>query len=245
MDIIAQQSSLNGSHVVIFGGSSGIGLATAATVKAKGATVTLIGRTQAKLEYAAKAIGGAQTAIANIVDRKSVESVFGVMGKLDHLVITTGGMNVGKLADSDVDHLLIELQQRLMGSVYAIKSALPFMSATGSIVLMGGQFSDRPPGNGASVIAAAVRGMEALARSLALELKPIRVNVISPGLIDTPLFDVFGAESRAALFAQVSEQLPVGRTGRADEVGEAIAFLLGNGYMNGEVLHIDGGGRFV
>lgn len=242
---ISTQTSLNGAHVVIFGGSSGIGLATAVAAKAKGAIVTLIGRTPAKLEAAARKIEGAQTAIADIAERKSVEAVFNGMTRVDHLVITAGGLHVGKLADSDPDQLLVEIQQRIAGAVYAIKAALPSMLPTGSIVLMGGQFSDRPPANGASITAAAVRGIEALARSLALELKPIRVNVIAPGLIDTSLFDVFGSEGRAAIFAQAAEQLPVGRAGRADEVGEAITFLLSNGYMNAEVLHIDGGGRFV
>lgn len=242
---IKSQTPLNGAHVVIFGGSSGIGLATAVAAKAKGAIVTLIGRTPAKLEAATRKIGGAQTAIADIAERKSVEAVFNGMTRVDHLVITAGSLHVGKLADSDPDQLLVEIQQRIAGAVYAIKAALPSMPPTGSIVLMGGQFSDRPPANGASITAAAVRGIEALARSLALELKPIRVNVIAPGLIDTSLFDVFGSEGRAAIFAQAAEQLPVGRAGRADEVGEAITFLLSNGYMNAEVLHIDGGGRFV
>lgn len=242
---ISTQTSLNGAHVVVFGGSSGIGLATAAAAKAKGAIVTLIGRTPAKLEAAARKIGGAQTAIADIAERKSVEAVLNGMTRVDHLVITAGVLHVGKLADSDPDQLLVEIQQRIAGAVYAIKAALPSMPPTGSIVLMGGQFSDRPPAHGASITAAAVRSIEALARSFALELKPIRVNVIAPGLIDTSLFDVFGPEGRAAIFAQAAEQLPVGRAGRADEVGEAIIFLLSNGYMNAEVLHIDGGGRFV
>jgi NAD(P)-dependent dehydrogenase (short-subunit alcohol dehydrogenase family) len=119
------------------------------------------------------------------------------------------------------------------------------MPPTASIVLTGGQLSDRPSGHGTSVIAAAVRGVEALARSLALELKPIRVNVISPGFVDTPLFDTFGPENRAAVLAQAAAALPGGRIGRAEELGEAIAFLLGNRYINAEILHIDGGGRFV
>lgn len=242
---ISTQIPFKGAHVVIFGGSSGIGLATAVAAKAKGAIVTLVGRTPAKLEAAARKIGGAQTAIADITERKSVEAVFNGMTRVDHLVITAGALHVGKLADSDPDRLLVDIQQRIAGAVYAIKAALPSMPPTGSIVLMGGQYSDRPSANGTSITAAAIRGIEALARSFALELKPIRVNVIAPGLIDTSLFDVFGPEARAAIFAQAAAQLPVGRAGRADEVGEAIIFLLSNGYMNAEVLHIDGGGRFI
>ena len=85
-------------------------------------------------------------------------------------------------------------------------------------------------------------GIEALARSLALELKPIRVNVISPGFVDTPLFDALGQEVRTAILAEAAQALPGGRVGRPVEIAEAIILLLSNGYMNAEVLHIDGGG---
>ncbi|MBC8733289.1 SDR family oxidoreductase [Paraburkholderia sp. UCT2] len=244
MNTVAQ-ISLNGAHVVVFGGSTGIGLATAVAVKAKGAAVTLVGRTLAKLEAAASEIGGARAVVADISDRKSVEAVFDGMTRVDHLVITAGGLHFGKLADTDPDQLLVAIHERIAGPLYAIKAVLPLMPPTGSIVLTGGQYSDRPSGNGAAVISAAVRGVEALARSLALELKPIRVNVISPGLIETPLFDSFGAEGRAAIFNQATDTLPGGRAGYPDEVAEAIILLLSNGYMNAEVLHIDGGGRFV
>jgi NAD(P)-dependent dehydrogenase (short-subunit alcohol dehydrogenase family) len=174
-----------------------------------------------------------------------VEAVFDNMTQVDHLVITAGSLTAGTVAESDPDQLLAALHERIAGPLYAIKAALRLMQPTGSIVLTGGQYSDRPSGNGTSVIAAAVRGIEAFARSLALELKPIRVNVISPGFVETPLFDVFGPDGRAAILKQAADALPGGRVGTADEVGAAIAFLLSNNYMNAEVLHIDGGGRFV
>jgi NAD(P)-dependent dehydrogenase (short-subunit alcohol dehydrogenase family) len=210
-----------------------------------GATITLVGRTPEKLAAAANTVGGARTAVADIADRKSVEAVFKGTKRVDHLVITAGSLQVGTLADSDPDRLLEAIHERIAGPLYAIRAALPLMPPTASIVLMGGQLSDRPSGEGAAIISAAVRGVEGLARSLALELRPIRVNVISPGFVDTPLFDSFGAESRAAIFKRAAETLPGRRVGRPDEVGEAITFLLANGYMNGEVLHIDGAGRFV
>jgi NAD(P)-dependent dehydrogenase (short-subunit alcohol dehydrogenase family) len=236
---------LHSAHVVVFGGSTGIGLATAEAAKAQGAIVTLVGRTAAKLAAAAAEIGGVRTAVADIADRKSVEAVFSGMTSVDHLVITAGGLAGGRLAETDPDQLLTAIQERIAGPLYAIKAALPLMPPTGSIVLTGGQFSDRPSGNGVSMISAAVRGIEAVARSLALELKPIRVNVISPGFVDTPLFDVLGQETRTAILAEAAQALPGGRVGRPAEIAEAIMLLLSNGYINAEVLHIDGGGRFV
>ncbi|VWB59152.1 short-chain dehydrogenase [Burkholderia lata] len=244
MNEATQSSALDGAHVVVFGGSSGIGLAAAAAAKAKGAGVTLVGRTRAKLESAAQAIGGARIEVADIADRHAVEAVFGTIARVDHLVVTAGRFIAGKLNETDPDQLLAALQERIAGPVYAIRAALPLMPATGSIVLTGGQLSDRPA-QGVSVIAAAVRGVEALAQSLALELKPIRVNVVAPGFVETPLYDAFGPEARDTILAGAASSLPGGRVGRADEVGEAIAFLLGNGFMNGEILHIDGGGRLV
>jgi NAD(P)-dependent dehydrogenase (short-subunit alcohol dehydrogenase family) len=237
-------ASLRGAHVVVFGGSTGIGLATARAAKASGARITLVGRAAAKLEAAAATLGGVRTAVADIVVRDQVEALFADMGGVDHLVITAGALAGGRLAEADPDLLLAVLQERIAGPLYAIKAALPRMPPTGSIVLTGGQFSDRPAA-GFSVVSAAVRGLEALAGSLALELRPIRVNVIAPGFVDTPLFDGLGDDARTALLTHAAAQLPGGRIGRADEVADAILLLLRNGYLNGEVLHVDGGGRLV
>lgn len=238
-------TALQDAHVVIFGGSTGIGLATAEAAKAGGATVTILGRSEEKLAAAARKIAGIRTIMADISDRKSVEAAFAGLPRVDHLVITAGGLAGGRLAETDPDMLLRAIQERIGGALYAIKSVLPLMPPEGSIVLMGGQFSDRPSGNGVAVISAAIRGIEALARALALELRPIRVNVISPGFVATPLFDVLGDENRAALLDGAAAMLPGKRIGRPQEIAEAILLLLSNGYMNGEVLHVDGGGRFV
>lgn len=232
-------------HIVIAGGSAGIGLATATAAKARGASLTLIGRNAKRLEQASKQIGGARTAVADIRDRDQVEAAFTNGMPIDHLVITAGSLQAGLVTETDPDHLLQAVDERIAGALYVIKAALPLMSPQGCIVLTGGQYSDRPTGHGTALTAMAVRGIEALARALALELKPVRVNVIAPGLIDTALFDCLGEDIRDGIFREAAQTLPVGRVGTPEEVADAILFLLGNGYMNGEVLHIDGGGRLV
>ncbi|RKP52216.1 SDR family oxidoreductase [Trinickia fusca] len=239
------RAALDGAHVVVIGGSSGIGLAAAAAIKAQGGHLTLVGRSASKLEAAAQQLGGARTVVADIASRTSIEASFASMTRIDHLVITAGSLHTGKLVDTDPDPLLVDLHERLAGPLYSIKAALPWLHARSSIVLTGGQYADRPPSSGAAIVAAAVSGVEALARALALELKPIRVNVVAPGLVDTPLFDVFGQETRSAIFKQAADSLPVGRAGRPEEIAEAISFLMSNGYVTGEVLHVDGGGRLV
>jgi len=159
-------------------------------------------------------------------------------------VTTSGSFTNGKITDTDPDTLLRALDERIAGPLYAIKAVLPLFAQHGSITLMGGQLSDRPMGSGVAVLSAAVRGIEALAGALALELKPIRVNVVAPGFTDTPLFDAFGEQGKA-LLQQVAASLPVGRVGRAEEIGAAILFMMTNAYVNGEVLHVDGGGRLI
>ncbi len=130
-----------------------------------------------------------------------------------------------------------------MEPIYAIRHATPRMSG-GSITLMSGLFSSRPI-SGAAVVAATVSGIEAMARALALELSPIRVNAIAPGYIDTPLLkEAFSNHYEQVVKAQAAT-LPTKRIGTAEETAQAILFLMTNGFVNGEVLHIDGGGRFV
>lgn len=206
--------------------------------------MTLVGRDRDKLNRAASLLGGARIAVADIADRVAVEAVFAEIERVDHLVITAGSYAPGKLADTDLDVLLLTLQERIAGPMYAIKAALPRIPPTGSIMLTSGQLSDRPTDTGTSVISAALRGVEGLAQSLALELRPIRVNVIAPGLIDTPLLDSFGADVKSMVLDSAAAKSPVSRVGRPEEPAHGIVFLMENGFVNGEVLHVDGGMRF-
>jgi NAD(P)-dependent dehydrogenase (short-subunit alcohol dehydrogenase family) len=133
------------------------------------------------------------------------------------------------------------LGQRLLGVAYVVRQAKPRMDG-GSITLMSGLYSTRPSAGGA-ISAAAVAAVEGMTRALALDLAPIRVNAVAPGLIDTPLWEAFGAQ-RDAILASTA-RLPVGRVGRPEEVASAVIFLMCNGFITGAVLPVDGGGGLV
>jgi NAD(P)-dependent dehydrogenase (short-subunit alcohol dehydrogenase family) len=248
---------LDEKRVVIIGGSSGIGLETARLAMAQGASVTIAGRSEDRLRRAAESLefsyedasGKTPTdrlrcVIADIADESSVRSLFAGERHVDHLFLPAGELRPGTadVLGADPEGLRSILEVRLLGVVHAIRRAGPKMREGGSITLMSGLYSTRPAAGGA-MGAAAVAGVEGMTRALALDLAPIRVNAVAPGLIETPLWDAFGPQREA--FAARAAKLPVGRIGRPEEVAEAVLFLMTNGFVTGTVLPIDGGGGLV
>jgi NAD(P)-dependent dehydrogenase (short-subunit alcohol dehydrogenase family) len=220
---------LEGKRVVIIGGSSGIGLETARLALAEGGLVTIAGRSEDRLRRSADSVlsGGdrLRTVAADLSDESSIRSLFTREGHVDHVFVPAGELRPrgSDLLKSDLDALRPKMD-------------------CGSITLMSGLYSTRPaPGGG--MAAAAVAAVEGMTRALALDLAPIRVNAVAPGLIDTPLWDSFGAQ-REAILAR-GAKLPVGRIGRPEEVAAAVIFLMSNGFVTGAVLSIDGGGGLV
>ena len=240
---------LKDQNVVIIGGSSGIGFATAKLAKEYEANVTIAARTAEKLQKAAEVLGNVRTLVVDISNEVQVKQIFQELDQVNHLFVAAGSLSTGrtetdgKIASTPLEELKHPITERVFGAIYAIRHALPKMSE-GSITLTSGLFSTRPI-PGVSVIAAAVAGIEAMGRTLALELAPIRVNTICPGYIDTPLLQAaFGEQYEQVIQAQAAT-LPAKRVGTAEEIARAILFLMTNGFINGEVLHIDGGGRFI
>jgi len=247
---------LDEHRVVIIGGSSGIGLETARLALVEGAFVTIAGRSEDRLRRAAESLefsyedASAKTptdrlrcVVADISEESSVRSLFAGERHVDHLFLPAGELRPGTAdmlgADREGPRSILEI--RLLGVVHAVRHARPTMQG-GSITLMSGLYSTRPAAGGA-MAAAAVAGVEGMTRALALDLAPIRVNAVAPGLIDTPLWDAFGPQRQA--FAARAAKLPVGRIGRPEEVAEAVIFLMTNGFVTGTVLPIDGGGGLV
>jgi NAD(P)-dependent dehydrogenase (short-subunit alcohol dehydrogenase family) len=243
---------LNGKRVVIIGGSSGIGLETARLALAEGASVTIAGRSEDRLRRAAETIASThnttapnrlQSIVADVTDEASIRKLFEGEPRVDHLFLPAGELRPGggDALASDLQGLRAILESRLLGVALVVRHARPKM-AGGSITLMSGLYSTRPARGGAFA-AAAVAAVEGMTRALALDLAPTRVNAVAPGLIDTPLWDVFGSQREAILARGAS--LPVGRIGRPEEVAEAVLFLMSNGFVTGTVLAIDGGGGLV
>ncbi|WP_445178066.1 SDR family oxidoreductase [Pseudomonas sp. McL0111] len=238
-------AKLEGRTVVIFGGTSGIGLAAAIQAKAAGASVTVIGSNAERAERAATEHGLAGWRAADVTHGDAVYAALADIPHVDHLVLLAGTFVAGKVLDADIDYLRRAFEERIWASLHAIRALGNRLSRDGSIVFISGCLADRPNAHGTAVIASASAAMEALARGLALELAPIRVNTLSPGPIDTPIFSKALGEGRDAYVNAWEQALPLHRIGTAAEAGAATVFLMTNTFMNGATLNIDGGARLV
>lgn len=240
---------LDGKSVVIAGGSSGIGLAIARSILNEGGEAILLGRTQARLARAVADLGEytrCRTFVCDVADETQVAEFAGKVGPVDHLVITAPGDLVYKpFAEITLNEARKVMDVKLIGAFLLVKYLQPVLSNTGSIVLTAGINAHIPPGR-SSVISAANGALEAFARALAVELGPIRVNVLSPGWVDTPIWSAIADDTvKAQMFQDMAARLPVGRIGSPEDIAEAAMLLLGNAYMTGSVLHVEGGRRLL
>ncbi len=187
----------------------------------------------------------AQGHVINVLDENAIRTLFTELGDLDHLVYTAGdSMSFGLLADTPANAASEALNVRVWGAFTAIKHAAPQIRPGGSIVLTSGTAGQRPQ-PGLSVAALACSGIEGLVRGLAVELAPIRVNVVRPGVMRTGLYSTMPAAQRDALFETTGASLPVGRVGDGADAAASYMYLMANGYSTGAVITIDGGAVLV
>ena len=239
------ERTFDGQHIVITGGSGGIGLALAGDLLARGAgKVVLTGRDTNKLAHAAKSLGSrVETATFDVTSEDQVARFFSGQPVVDHLVTVAAGTVHGSVAELEVAKARALFEPKYWGQYLCCKYGAPRLAKRGSIVLFSGWIS-RKPTAGVSALAAVDAAIEELGRTLALEIAPRRVNTVVQGMIETPLWAArLSPDEQKAHFQKVGAGLPVGRAGLAEDVAHACRFLMENGFTTGATLDVDGGQR--
>lgn len=238
--------TLNGQRVVVLGGSSGIGLAVAQAAAKDGARVVVASSRPDSVKRALASLPpGAEGHAVDLLDRKAIATFFQEIGDVDHLVYTAGeALQLERLDELDIDQARAFFDLRYWGALTAAKAAQGRLRPGGSIVFTSGVAGARPLA-GWSLGASICSAMEGLTRALAVELAPIRVNIVSPGVVRTPLWRDMEEAAQEALYASEAQRLPVGHVGEASEVAEGYLYLMRQTYVSGQVLAIDGGGLLV
>ncbi|MFE0016522.1 SDR family oxidoreductase [Mesorhizobium sp. NPDC059054] len=236
-------------HVLVVGGSSGMGLALTTQLLSEGAEVTIAGRSRAKLDEAKSSLGNPpalRTAVADIAREDEVSRLFAHTGRLDHIVSTAAdiGASYRLLPELDIAEARKVVDSKFFGPLLLAKHGVPMLSKKGSITFTSGINAYRPAARG-SVTAAMNGALASLVRALAVELGPIRVNAVSPGWVDTPIWLHVAGDAKAATLDAMAARLPVGRIGRPEDIADAIRFLMRNGFVTGTVLHAEGGHRLI
>lgn len=233
--------------VVIVGGSSGIGFAIAKAALEANAHVVIVSRSTEKLNQAKQRLNNkVETFSTDMRDFSELEKVFEKIGKFDHLQITASEISFGDFKDLSISDAKSAFENKFWGPYQTVKSALPYLSPQGTITFYSGAYSQLPKTPGASVIAAVNSAIEGLSRALAVELAPIRVNTITPGIVDTELFTTLGmdAEQRESFFNEITAGQVIKRPAQPNEIAQSALYLMGNTYSTGNTLFVDGGLTF-
>ena len=237
------------TKVLIVGGSSGMGLALAKRCLDSGAKVVIVGRNEDKLKRAREELQNPatlDTVAVDITQEDQVADLFNRVGRLDHIVSTAADIEG---AYQLLPSLELKAGQRVVeskfyGPLLLAKYGAPVLSATGSITFTSGIAAYRPAARG-SVVAAVNAALEGLVRALAIELAPIRVNAVSPGWVDSPIWAFVAGDKKDETLSAMAKRLPVGRIGQPDDIADAISFIRRNAFTTGTILHVEGGHRLI
>ncbi len=229
---------LKGKKVVVVGGSSGIGFSTAEMAKREGAEVIIASRNPERLAAAADKLN-AIAMPADVTSDESVASLFRGCGPVDHVVVTAAQLRTGPFKTVKMEDVRATMEGKFWGAWRVAQAA--DIRPGGSLTLVSGYLSIRPRPNSA-IISAANGALELLARALALELAPVRVNAVSPGIIDTPIRAAMPEAARLDMLAKTAAALPVGRVGVGEDIAQQILAFMTIGFATGSIVYLDGGG---
>lgn len=230
---------LQGAKVLVVGGSSGIGLGIAKAVVEAGANVTIASRTHDKLDAAIIDLRGKATARQlDATDDASVAAFFKGAPQWDHVACSAGQGGRGLLQAMEMDAAKAAMEAKFWAYFRIARAAR--ITPGGSLTFISGGLGTRPAPR-AALVSATNAACEGLARGLALDLAPTRVNVVSPGIVETPLWNQFEAEQRKALFDKAARGLPAGRIGQPEDIGQAVLFVMTNRFITGSIIQVDGG----
>ena len=237
-------NTFTGSRVVITGGSSGIGLATARALAQQNARVIIASRSREKLDRARKEVGkNCEAHELDVTDEDAVKRFFDTIGNFDHLVMPAAKALLGPFLEVPAAAVRELIESKLWGQYHTARHGAPKLGKGSSITFFAGIVS-RKPMVGTSSYTIVAGAVESLTRCLAIELAPIRVNCVAPGVIDTPVWrDLMPEDQVKGQFGAVSSMLPVKRVGTPEDVAQAVLYLMANGFATGSIVDVDGGHR--
>ena len=233
-------AALKDQRVLVVGRGSGLARAIVLAVADAGARVVAAGRDQENLTVAYAGETAVSTEAVDLTDEASIAALAERLGPIDHVVSTASARARGRIADLDRDAVRRSFDTKVIGPLVLAKHLAPRMNRDGSFVIFSGVAAAKIV-VGTMAVAITNAAADALVRSLALELAPIRVNGISPGVIDTGAWDAFGEQGKADYFADISARNPARRIGTPDDIAQGVIFALTSTFLTGQTLHIDGG----
>ena len=232
--------ALKDQTVLVVGRGGGLARAVVLAALDAGAQVVAAGRDQERLGAAYAGEAGVSTERVDLTDEDSIAALGQRLGSVDHVVSTASARARGHLADLDRDAIRLSFDTKVIGPLMLAKHLAPRMKEGGSFVLFSGVAAAKIE-VGTLAVAITNAAADTLARSLALELAPIRVNAISPGVIDTGAWDALGEQGKAAYFADIGTRNPARRIGTPGDIAQGVLFAMTNTFLTGQTLHIDGG----
>jgi NAD(P)-dependent dehydrogenase (short-subunit alcohol dehydrogenase family) len=243
--VTPREPELPGQIVVAIGGSAGIGLETARRARAEGAEVILAGRNPERLKRAALEVDARSTAAFDANDTAALGRFFtGLPDPIDHVLVTAGGPAYGPMLEMDADQVREALSAHVVVGLAVARHAAGKMRPGGTLLLMGGTGSRRI-GRPLGLASAAIAALPPFVAALAVELAPVRVNLIAAGFVDTPLSAALLGDQLEARRSELRATLPIGRVVGPADVAALAVHIMSNTALTGAAYEIDGGQQFV